>query len=320
MKNTSLALFLIAIAFVLSAASQPPESTKPLPDLHVKAGEMRTITAQRWEFQNVTIEPEGELAVDRGSTGTLHLVIRGNLKLNGLIVSQGSSSDEREIAVNIPGQREPLILQYTNTNKGGRGAQGGDMSRGRGGSGAVGTVDCGGGGGAGGGYNNRRDGRDYLDGASAQGDAGGAAGLCRQPGGDGGKRPEWGNGGAIFVELYGEFDGLGGLVNLAGTDGIAGGPSQPQGSSGQTRGCTYAASGGGGGSPGGQGGFLVVWFKGPLTTEYPTVVTIGGAGGEGRGNPFRGTKGERGRSGRVYWFPSALAPKVKPSVVKKKHS
>lgn len=306
---------LVLVAFDVQNAHAQSGVVNTLPDLIVLEGKKHTIPAQRWEFSRVEVQKGATLIVTPGSNDVLHLVVRGSFILNGTILAEGFSSEERQITLNVPG-RPPVSLSYTNTNKGGRGGNGGQGGGNIGGVGATGGVDFGGGGGGGGGRFADATGVRNFTGTAGQDDRGGPAGRCGRVGGDGALRSNLGNGGAIYLEIYGDFDGREGLIKVTGSPGNKGADGGRGVGAGSPYGCQHGAGGGGGGAPGGQGGFVVVYFTGRVLTDYPQVLTSGGTGGAGGLSPADGpvragtpgTAGQRGKSGQVFWFPATVAP------------
>jgi hypothetical protein len=314
MKPLALLLILLPTSNVF------PQTSTTLPDLIVPANTTREISAQRWEFGRVDIGEGATLQVTPGGQGYLHLVVRGPMVLKGTITAQGFSSNERTLNLVVPGV-SPLRLSYTNSNRGGRGGRGGFYGVGvvSGGAGAPGTVEAGGGGGGAGGWANYHGGGSY-NGNNAQDEVGGSPQPCGPAGGNGGFRAEEANGGAVFLEIHGDFDGGGGTITVNGTGGHPGnaGANRSWPSSG-SRGCYSGAGAGGGGGPGGQGGYIVVYVAGKVT-QYPTVSVEGGSGGQGGapgyqtdGRATKGADGQPGRSGEVYWYPVQNQPPSRPT-------
>ena len=278
------------------------------PDLIIEAGRDHRITAQRHEFSRVEIHEGAQLIVEGGSEGILHLICHGDFLLRGEIVAMRFSNSERTHLLKIPSQSQPLEISFQNRNVGGRGGNGGTGGTNTGGAGALGTVDFGGGGGGGGGYRNARPRPIQWKGTDAQQYVGGQAGrYCGNAGGNGGMRRPNGNGGVVFLNVAGNFDGGGGAViaeGERGEDGANGGPNAGGGSGAYTP--VNGGGGGGGGGPGGHGGFLVAYVAGEIV-DYPQARLKGGRGGDpGRsliGSPGTpGFPGQPGTSGRSYWY------------------
>lgn len=279
-----------------------------LPTLIVEAGKPRRLPAQRYEFSSVDIKEGALLIIEGGSEGVFHLICSGDFILRGSIVAQGFSSSERSHLIKIPSQTEPLEIVFKNTNKGGRGGNGGTGGVNTGGAGSAGTTEYGGGGGGGGGYRNAKPQPINWKGTDAQENVGGQAGqYCGCAGGDGEERNTWGNGGVIFLNIAGNFDGGGGTVfagGADGSDGKNGGPPVGSGSGAYTP--VNGAGGGGGGAPGNHGGFLIVYVAGTII-DYPQPRLSGGQGGEGGKSVgsnlgTHGQRGQPGKSGRAFWF------------------
>lgn len=279
-----------------------------VPELIVPTGEERHITAQRHEFSRIEIQEDATLIVERGSDGVLHLICHGDFILRGTLTAMFFSSAARTHLLKIPSQSTPVEIVYQNTNTGGRGGNGGTGGVNTGGAGAAGTVDYGGGGGGGGGYRNARPSPINWKGTDAQENVGGQAGqYCGNAGGHGAMRDPRGNGGTVFLNIAGNFDGGGGAilaVGLTGAGGSNGGPDVGGGTGAYTP--VNGGGGGGGGGPGGHGGFVVAYIAGEVI-DYPTVRLDGGLGGppgRTRGNQpgTDGFTGQPGTSGKSYWF------------------
>lgn len=299
------AISLSAFLLLVHSASKADE---PLPPLLVESGKTKIISAQRYEFSKVEIQKDARLVVKSGAA-MLHLVVKGPMKLYGVIEARSFNSDERQVTLAIAGQQTPLQLEFRNTNRGGNGGHGGAGAVNVGGQGAVGNSDAGGGGGGGGGRELRPL-KDYL-GKPASGEVGGgwAGGGCGAMGGNGARRSVNGNGGIVFLEVAGDFDGSGGTIDVRGDIGPRGSDGGlPQFPPMAGAGCIGGGGGGGGGAPGGQGGYVVAYVDGSIAA-YPATETAGGDGGdggaakqEGDRSGSQGTKGQRGASGRAFWF------------------
>lgn len=283
------------------------ESSVELPELVVKAGTSYPIAAQRWEYRRVEIHEGATLAVQPGGSNVLHLVVRGPMILKGTIVAERFSSDDRQVTVAVPG-RPPLTLEYASTNKGGAGGNGGSAAGVQSGTGAAGSLEYGGGGGAGGGRFADATGVKRYPGASAQGERGaqGGPGDCGRSGGNAGMRSNLGNGGIVYLEVHGDFDGSNGRIQASGARGENGADGGTGYFPNSSYGCQSGAGGGGGGAPGGHGGFVVGYVSGNVVA-YPQVISSGGEGGNGGASPGHfpgaaGGKGQRGKSGNAYWF------------------
>lgn len=297
-------LLLLGALTALPAFAQQAD----LPELVIAPGDTLSLPAQRYEYARVVIGEGATLVVAAGGDA-LHLVVRGPMRLAGTIRAKGFSSQERQVALAVPG-RPPQMLGYRNANRGGAGGDGGAAAGVNGGRGAQASDDIGGGGGSGGGRFadatgvRRYPGRDATDNRGAQGGP-----NCGGRGGNAGERPTAGNGGIVFLEVHGDFDGSGGRIDVSGSPGGRGGDGERDRFPSSSYGCQGGAGGGGGGGPGGQGGFVVGYVAGTVA-GYPQTVTIGGQGGEGGASPathnFGGTPGGRGRpgaSGAVFWYP-----------------
>lgn len=284
------------------------QAAADLPALIVSPGETKQLAAQRYEFSSVEIKSGGTLLVSPGGD-MLHLVVRGPVRLQGSIVARGFGSDERQVFINIKDQ-PPLTIAYRNTNRAGPGGDGGSGADVSGGRGTAGDSDEGGGGGAGGGRHQDATGTRKWPGQNAAGSRGGAAGPmnCGGRGGSGVRRGENANGGIVFLEVFGDFDGTGGVIDVSGIPGDRGADGQPTQFPTSSYGCQGGAGGGGGGAPGGQGGSVVGYVTGSIA-GYPQAKTAGGRGGEGGASPgntdrFRGQPGGRGQTGAggaAYW-------------------
>ncbi|RKO69753.1 hypothetical protein D7322_21045 [Sphingobacterium puteale] len=294
------------IPFQLTAQS---DSQNILPSLKLEFGETRIINSQRWEFASVII-PTGASLIVNGGSSIFHLIVRDSLVINGRIEARQFSSDERQEVISIPGQ-SPLILKYSNSNLGGTGGYGGAGGSISGGMGAKGTKDYSGGGGGGGGRSSYRSGVNNYPGKNAIDERGatwGGGNRCGGAGGDGVLRNPNGNGGIVFLEVIGYFDGTNGLVDVSGSDGQNGLAGDQPSSPNSPYGCSSGGGGGGGGAPGGQGGYLVGYFKGTIK-NYPGVYTNGGKGGKGGIGPqysnmggTNGSNGQPGNHGNVFFF------------------
>lgn len=289
------------------------------PPLIVAAGRDHRITAQRHEFSRVEIHRGAQLIVEGGSEGVLHLICHGDFMLRGEIIAMRFSSSERTHLLKIPSQPGPLEIAFQNTNVGGRGGNGGTGGTNTGGSGAPGTVNHGGGGGGGGGYRNARPSPIQWKGTDAQENVGGQAGrYCGNAGGNGGVRDPNGNGGVIFLNVAGNFDGGGGTViaeGEPGENGANGGPDIGGGTGAYTP--VNGGGGGGGGGPGGHGGFLVAYVAGEIV-DYPQARLKGGRGGDagrtvGSSPGTHGFAGQPGTSGRTYWYSKSGLSKADPN-------
>lgn len=296
-------------------AIKPDTTTKVvfaenLPSLILSPGETRVMPAQRYEYEKVTIPAGATLKITEGGMSVLHLVIKDSFLFQGRIEATGFNSQERQEYFNIPGQ-SPVMVEFRNTNKGGDGGRGGLGGSNTGGSGALGNTSYGGGGGSGGGRLSQAA-QPYITnfrGLNANGWAGaGPPGYCGAAGGNGAKREDYGNGGVIYFEVYGHFDGTNGFIDVTGKPGRSGTNGGRGFSSNMTHGCQTGGGGGGGGAPGGHGGFVVGYFAGDVV-NYPRASVRGGVGGtagtapgeQGRqGTP--GADGEAGVSGRVMYF------------------
>lgn len=299
---------LIAIALLVSvSAGDALADGSRLPELVVKSGQRQKLSAQRYEYSRVVIERDAVLEVMPGGNA-LDLVVRGPMTLAGTIVARGFDSQEREVTLAIPG-RAPLTLPYRNVNHGGAGGDGGAAAGVQSGRGARGDLEAGGGGGSGGGRWQDAQGTKLYPGRDANGDRGAQGGPnCGGRGGNAGGRSEAGNGGIVFLEVYGDFDGTDGRVDVSGQAGERGADGQHDVFPSSSYGCQGGSGGGGGGGPGGQGGFVVGYIQGAIT-GYPATVTAGGPGGAGGASPsshdFGGSSGGRGQngaSGAAYWF------------------
>ncbi|HYH97809.1 hypothetical protein [Hyalangium sp.] len=308
-------LVLVASLCAVNVSAQPAGTTAALPDLIVPAGKTHRLAAQRWEFGRVEIGEGATLQVAPGSMDMFHLVVRGPLILKGSIVAEEFTSEARQVTVNVPGQ-PPLVLAYKNTNRAGAGGFGGSGGGNGGGPGAAGTFEVGGGGGGGGGRFQDATGVKNYTGKAAQGERGGAPGpgMCGMNGGDGAWRDEHANGGVVYLEVHGDFDGTGGAILTQGKNGKAGNAGGKASSPNSSYGCQSGAGGGGGGGPGGHGGYVVGYIKGRVVA-YPRTVTTGGRGGEGGASPgpsnmvgTPGSRGQSGNSGSVFWYPVNTAP------------
>jgi hypothetical protein len=287
---------------VLAAVSAVPVTAQvaPLPDLIVKRDENRTIPAQRWEFRNVLIEPGGVLTVTKGASDILHLIVRGSFVVHGRIVAEQFDSRERQVSLDVP-DHPGFTIRYSNSNNGGFGGYGAGVRTVGGGAGAEGSADFGGGGGGGGVWIYGPP-RFEAPGGTARGPQGGIPPPNGTAGGNGARRSNQANGGIVFLDIDGDFDGTGGNIRLMGSDGPPGADGLP--GAGASTYYNQGASGGGGGAPGGHGGFLVAFIRGRIVA-YPTVDISGGHGGRGgraTNSAAAGGDGEPGPSGAVYWF------------------
>lgn len=285
------------------------QTNQLIPSLILAPGETRELSTQRWEFSKVIIPIGATLRITPGSSGYLHLVVRDTFKLQGKIIAREFSSEERQEIINVPGQ-SPLIIELINSNKGGTGGYGAQAGGNPGGSGALGNTNYGGGGGSGSGklqqgvkpYIIKYKGISAIDFRGAN-----SPGFCGAMGGNGAKRGDYSNGGIAYFEVYGTFDGTGGLIDVRGNDGTHGAPGGYGTSPSSSYGCSTGGGGGGGGAPGGQGGWVVLYVKGNII-EYPIPITNGGnggKGGEGKGKASpgtSGTNGENGKAGRFIFF------------------
>jgi hypothetical protein len=300
---------LIALSCVAAAMAGPAfAADTALPELVVKAGQTMPLAAQRYEYSRVVIEHDAVLEVTPGGDA-LHLVVRGPMTLAGTIRARGFSAQERQVTLAVPGH-SPATLNYRNTNRGGFGGDGGAAAGVNGGRGAAGTGDEGGGGGSGGGRFQDATGTKLYPGKNAIGSQGAQGGPnCGGRGGDAGGRPISGNGGIVYLEVYGDLDGNSGRIDVSGSPGERGGDGQHDVFPSSSYGCQGGAGGGGGGGPGGQGGYVVGYVKGNVTA-YPQTITVGGSGGVGGASPSThnfgggaGGRGQPGASGAVYWYP-----------------
>lgn len=298
----------VAVALLVSTSTGSAFAEEPqLPELVVKSGQTIRLSAQRYEYSRVTIERDGVVEVMPGGDA-LHLVVRGPVKVAGTILARGFSSQERQVTLAVPG-RAPLTLPYRNANRGGAGGDGGAAAGVPSGRGARGDLDTGGGGGSGGGRWQDALGTKLYPGRDATDDRGAQGGpQCGGRGGNAGGRSEAGNGGVVYLEVYGDFDGTDGRIDVSGQPGARGADGQHDQFPSSSYGCQGGAGGGGGGGPGGQGGFVVGYVQGVIA-GYPSTVTVGGSGGAGGASPSShdfgggaGGRGQAGASGAVYWF------------------
>ena len=274
-----------------------------LPDLLVKQGEVVEIPAQRWVYSKVDIQPGAILKVTESSAGMLELIAQKDFILHGRIIAQDWSSDDTNFNLVLPNSKTvPIVIR--STNKGGDGGNGGGAGFALGGRGAKGAPGYGGGGGSGGVYvtypgaPRRVDGKDATDERGAPKVYGG----CGSDGSYGGVRSEHANGGVIYLEVHGSFDGTGGVIDVLGTQGKNGIAAIAGNGGGK---CWTGSGGPGGGGPGGQGGIVVGYLAGKVI-NYPKVNTDagqGGAPGKTVQDSTQATVGERGKAGWVKWFP-----------------
>jgi hypothetical protein len=282
------------------AVGEASSPDAPLPSLILQPGETRTLPCQRWLFQDVVVPAGARLAVEPSSGEPFQLIVQGEMRLQGSIVAREWLSDETTYTL-YPPVGDPIEIAFRNLNRGGDGANGTDAG-GRGGQGARGTADYGGGGGGGAANATYHGGPGRVDGGDADGDRGGRAGAahCGAAGAAGARRAPYANGGVIYLEVAGPFDGQGGEIDVRGERGAAGGAGRSGGRA--TTACFPGSGGAGGGAPGGQGGAVVAWLRGPVAA-YPQVLTTGGDGGAA-GAPIGASAGagQRGRSGSVRWL------------------
>jgi hypothetical protein len=176
----------------------------------------------------------------------------------------------------------------------------------------VGNTNWGGGGGSGGGRFQQAVKPYLIDykglNASDQRGANSPGAGCGAMGGNGARRADYANGGIVFLEVYGAFDGTNGSIDVSGSDGAGGRPGARSSFPNSSYGCQSGGGGGGGGAPGGQGGYVIGYFAGDIIA-YPNVRTNGGRGGAGGSAPgdqgmtgTAGSEGENGRSGKVMFF------------------
>jgi hypothetical protein len=283
-----------------------PAFPQPLaPELMLQPGETRSIPARRWVFSRVSIPIGAVLEVEQGSGEVMQFIVLGDFDLQGSIVARGWSSEEVTHRLTMPDGRF-LDVSFQNRNRGGNGGDGALAAGALGGRGARGSVDYGGGGGGGGAWASDRQGKPgNVNGASAQDERGAPRVIawCGVGGANGATRDPFANGGVIYLEVNGRFNGAGGQIDLRGKDGVAG-ASGPRASRYDTN-CAAGSGGAGGGAPGGQGGVVVGYIAGPAAA-YPTLRMQGGAGGPpGTTAPEATTalEGQPGRAGWVQWNP-----------------
>jgi hypothetical protein len=291
-----------AIAAGLFASSAFAQA--PPPALVILAGDTKTLPAGRHEFSSISIAMNGRLEIVPNGPAATTLVVRGNVHLDGRIVAEGASSEERQHTFVLPNGRS-ITVNYRHTNRGGDGGDGDFWLTNIGGRGAAGTMESGGGGGSG-----ATSTRPGMDAAGRRG--GGRVPACGAYGGAGTFRDPYTTGGTLYLEVHGDFFGSAATAFFAlkggnGADGIFGERNQAVSASPA---CTGAPGGGGGGAPGNAGGHLVVWVGGRISA-YPAVFVTGGnggragAGGTRMGNADRaapGTDGQPGPAGSAQWF------------------
>jgi hypothetical protein len=298
--------FSLMIAALVSSLSISAEAQTNIPALILNKGEDREISVQRWEFSKLEI-PEGAiLRAAKGSNKPLELIIRGSFHLHGKIIAQGWSSDEGAYEIrSSSGAVETLTIK--NTNRGGRGG-GGAAGPTQGGRGARGTTEYGGGGGSGGVNATAYGDPGKVNGIDAIDDQGARTPVahCGLKGTNGGLRQANSNGGVVFIEVGGDFDGTNGSFEMGGEDGRQGQDGLPAAHTSTT--CAAGGGGAGGGGPGGQGGILIVKVNGSVL-GYPALGLKGGAGGvagKTASEASPASDGQPGASGWVRWDVSNL--------------
>lgn len=295
-----LTLCFIVLGFGLAT---PSANAQAVPDLIIQAGQVYQMPAQRWVFRNVEIGSNAKIIVSADSGEPFQLIIKGNLVLRGTIEARGWSSERRNIPLILPNGNQ-MTLSFSNFNRGGRGGDGGSIGSIRGGRGSVGTNEYGGGGGGGGSNATWHGAPGKVPGEDASENVGGRPGVsnCGASGATGPERSSYANGGVIYLQIAGTFDGTGGTLDVRGSPGEAGQPANK--GFGISTNCAPGSGGASGGAPGGQGGVVVGTVSGSIV-GYPTVLADGGAGGSagvvGHGTG-PATAGQSGKTGWVQWL------------------
>lgn len=296
-------LSLVVVVFALLASTEGAALAQAAsaPSLILQPGETRTLPAQRWVFQDVVVPAGARITVERSSGEPFELIVQGDMRLHGALIAREWLSEETTYTL-IPPTGQPIDVAFRNLNRGGDGANGGDAG-GRGGNGARGTPEYGGGGGGGAANATSHGAPGRVNGGDAEGYRGGRAGwtTCGRAGASGAQRGHYGNGGVIYLEVSGAFNGDGGEIDVRGEPGAAGQDGNPSPTP-HTR-CFPGSGGAGGGAPGGQGGVVVAYLHSGATL-YPRVMVAGGEGGPAGAPvaPNSATQGHRGRSGWVRWI------------------
>lgn len=276
----------------------PKATSMTDPELVVRTGQSKTISARRHRFSRVIVERGGELLVPPRSRNWLILVVSGDVELRGNIVYRGCVATEGGKTFQLP-DGSNLSFSHPRTSLGGHGGDGGHWGRvsaARPGKGGVGSQSYGGGGGGGGGAITFRN-KQYVNGEDARTFIGGKQyGLA----GDGGRLKSNAHGGMICIYCpNGHFDGQSGTVDLRGSDGASGGNARSAGDE-------SLCGGGGGGAPGGDGGYLYVKAR-EILAERLVRLEPGKGGNPGKKNPLApsgsdGYRGDDGSYGFVDYF------------------
>lgn len=259
-----------------------------LPDLIVKSGETRSISAEFHPYRRLHIEPEGSLIVIPQSQDWLILDIAEDAQIHGAIRFNDFASDGNPFSATLP---DGSTISHTFRRRwGGRGGNGGNASGQAGGAGAPGGEGYGGGGG-GGAVNKKYQGRG--PGNPGVGSLGGMSWDNTVRGGNGGKATEFLNGGLIFINVGGVLTCVDDVIDLTGRPG----PNGLNGANGvATPAYGRGNGGGGGGGPGGEGGVLIV--RANRIASLPTTLLRGGIGGAPGKSGLGGFGGENGESGQ----------------------
>jgi hypothetical protein len=285
-------------------------------DLVINNGETVNIPAGSIrDYNNVTINAGGTLAITGNSMAITQIGVRFNLVVNGIIRNEGYYGLDSSYSVVTPsGETIAYSITQSASGRGGNGnapgaAAGGDGVGGYGGGGGgAGGPGRGGYGGTGGsnnspGYNSPAGGSRYglgnytlgngLDGQAVFGGHGGGSGGGGSnyggAGGGGGYKGTHGRG--LYLYVTGTISGTG-QISCAGGNGYNGGLGGPYANG-------HGAGGGGGGGAGGSGGTL--WVRKPAASPFTVPVTVaGGTGGVGGSSSSQsGTNGNAGANGLV---------------------
>jgi hypothetical protein len=255
------------------------------PELHVKSGEIYTISARKHVFSRVIVEKGAVLLVPPRSRNFLLLDVSGDTIFGGILRYRDCIATAGGKNLTLSDRRIVSFEHFLSAvgGDGGSGGVDGRTDRAKPGKGARGTNKYGGGGG-GNGFT--------WPGTAINGDDGDGyrAGQSHKRGGNGARAQSGRHGGLVAIDCGGSFDGTGGLFDLSGSDGNPGNKVPKN----------HLWSGGGGGAPGGDGGYLFVRAKN-IVQEPKLIFTPGngGKGGEGggRSSSESGSRGEHGEEG-----------------------
>jgi len=254
----------------------------------VPAGEVRVLPPSTYVFESITIEEGATLRILPGSRSWLVLMCDGDFTLRGRLEYR-RFVDSRVPVTAVAPDGTQLQHLFDTGMRGGAGGRGGDHRGTTGGAAGAPTRLHGGGGGGGAFYSVPG----YHRGGAGDGSRGGHP-LRR--GGQGGESADTLHGGLVYTSVGGAFLGQGGVIDLRGEPGVAGGAGEDGWNGVGQYGA--AGGGGGGGGPGGSGGVVRIRTDVTLMTQPTYEVGGGAAGAGGRAGAYNGQPGRAGTAGR----------------------